>query len=156
MSAHRHLRLVQFAPEPQSETRIRTEPSTITRISPPRTRADCIESHRPCPWIECRYSLVGERGNAARGKVYHYNHGDHETPLESIAHTCALDVAADGAHTFEEVSQMLGVSKQRIQQLSDAAFAKLASALERRGFTAEDVREALASHGENIEPEGFT
>ena len=154
----RQLRVIEnleFAPQPQSETRLRAEPSQMTRIPAPQTRGDCVDGPRPCQWINCRYSLVGEKGTAERGKAYHFNTGDHDAPLDALAETCALDVADKGTHTLDEVAALLGVSRQRVQQISERAFVTFVGELRRRGIGEQDVHDALASHGENTEPEGL-
>ena len=144
---HRHLRLVKFEPtEPVSETRLRAEePSQMTRIPPPQDRGDCAGKHRPCPWIHCRYSLVGEPGTAERGRLYHFNNGDHETPLESLEHTCALDVTDEGEHTLEAVGKHLGITRERVRQIEEKAMEKVRAALAFEGYSEQDVQDMFAS-----------
>jgi hypothetical protein len=57
----------------------------------PRTRGDCVDGPRPCPWVSCRYYLAHEE------------------------QSCALDVADQGEHTPAEVAAYLGVTRQRVE-----------------------------------------
>lgn len=68
----------------------------------PTSRAECASCPRPCPWESCRYHL----GPGAE--------------------TCALDVADRGGASINEVAALLGVSKQRIDQITKRAVVKIA------------------------------
>ena len=57
----------------------------------PKTRADCVNGPRPCPWTECRYHIPGD------------------------GPTCTLDVADDGEHTPAEVAKILGLTRQGVE-----------------------------------------
>lgn len=64
----------------------------------------------PCVRTSCRYHLA------------HRSHQDHDlTPTRD----CALEVAAEGAHTLEQVAVFLGMSKERVRQIEESALAKL-------------------------------
>lgn len=66
---------------------------------PPRTRADCINGPRPCPWTTCRHHL------------------------ESADESCALDVAArepDGL-TLDAIGDILGLTRERVRQIENIA-----------------------------------
>lgn len=68
----------------------------VPMLRRPRTRADCEAGPRPCPWTTCRYNLAAEG---------------------ATAETCALDVAARGGLTLEEIGRILHVSDERIRQI---------------------------------------
>jgi hypothetical protein len=70
----------------------------------PRTRADCEAGPRPCPWTTCRYHLA---------------------PEGATAESCALDVAARGGLTLEEIGNLLGVTDERIRQIIAAGLRQL-------------------------------
>src|SRR5579859_8163214 len=55
----------------------------------PRTRSECREEARPCPWVACKHHLYLDV-NPETGSIK-LNFPDLE-PWE-IAHSCALDVA---------------------------------------------------------------
>lgn len=67
----------------------------------PRTRADCEQGPRPCPWTRCRHALPGG--------------------------ACALDFAAEygGEVSAADVAAALQVSRQRVLQLEASGLRKL-------------------------------
>jgi hypothetical protein len=75
----------------------------------PRTRGECINGPRPCPWLDCRYHLhrVGDFAKAA----------DTET--------CSLDVADRGEHTLADVAKITGLSVEWIRQIELGALEQL-------------------------------
>ncbi len=82
----------------------------------PRTRADCADGPRPCPWVSCRHHLYLEVDG--RGHV-RLAFPDKE-PWE-LRETCALDVAERGEHTLEYVGRLLNLTRERIRQLEERA-----------------------------------
>jgi len=90
----------------------------------PRTRGECVDGLRPCPYV-CRFSLLYEVTERGGLKILHPD-PDYDGP------SCALDVADAGARTLEEVAVLLNVSRERVRQLEEAGletFARLGSAL---------------------------
>jgi hypothetical protein len=73
----------------------------------PRTRGDCVDGPRPCPWLSCRYHL----GLPFEGK-------------RRSANTCSLDVADQGGLVQAELADELGLSKARVQQIEATALLK--------------------------------
>jgi hypothetical protein len=84
-------------------------------IPRPRTRAECIDGVRPCPWVGCRYSLHLEV-NPETGslKLVFPTREPWEMPP---AESCALDVADRGPHTLEQLGELLNVTRERSRQL---------------------------------------
>ena len=107
----------------------------------PRTRNDCLEEARPCPWVGCRYHLlleivpsknnrstkIGLAGPRARRAVGRRRAlpasaaqvlvevwiDDALEQLVRMRHTCALDVVAEhGAINDSSVGQLLGITRQ--------------------------------------------
>lgn len=80
----------------------------------PRTRADCVDGPRPCPWYGCKHHLgievnVGVGGGLA--SLYHRE----ILPGEA---SCALDVAERGGVTLDEVGAVMGgLSRERVRQI---------------------------------------
>jgi hypothetical protein len=84
----------------------------------PKTRADCIDRPRPCPWVSCRYHLLldqtpggtltinragtppgADRAIRPRRRSLPVEATWQDTALDALDHlpeTCALDVAARG------------------------------------------------------------
>lgn len=89
----------------------------------PRTRSECVDGPRPCPWVSCRYNLlVDVKDNGAIKE----NLGPVENiDFEALGDTCALDVADRGGDTLEAVGDMLGMTHERIRQLETRALAAL-------------------------------
>lgn len=92
----------------------------------PRVRADCIDGPRPCPWVGCRHNLalyVTELGTI------------HLNPLftDGLPESCALDVADAGGLDQVRVAELLGVSRQRAQQLEEVALGRLRKRLRNIG-----------------------
>lgn len=97
----------------------------------PRTRADCVDGPRPCPWVGCRYHLYSDVKWSGTLDVYH-----DVDPLE-LSESCALDVSARSTHTLGEVAAKLGVTRERVRQIEEMALGKL----ERAGVAAfEEMR----------------
>lgn len=84
----------------------------------PRTRGDCKDGERPCPFASCRYQMQADPVGSGRLWV----HGREFFEMEE---TCALDVADRGSHSLEQVSGMFGISRERIRQLEVRALTKL-------------------------------
>lgn len=111
----------------------------------PRTRGECENTARPCPYVTCRHHLlidVSEQGNIL------LNEGDpcrrmgsravsRAAPesfdqralrrLAELPHTCSLDVADEGPHTLEQVGEFMGVRKERAYRVEERAIARASS-----------------------------
>lgn len=82
----------------------------------PRTRGECIDGPRPCPWIHCRYHLASEVRWPRRLSL---------RVIQPGVDTCALDVADKGEHTLEEIGALLGYNRERIRQIQVEALFKI-------------------------------
>jgi hypothetical protein len=80
------------------------DPAEVQAVNQPRTRGDCLRGPRPCPHGTCRHHHVPPSGDAV----------------------CVLDIVAErGPMTLQEVSEILGVTRERVRQIEVKALLKL-------------------------------
>ncbi|MBK9031165.1 MAG: hypothetical protein IPL61_07485 [Myxococcales bacterium] len=79
----------------------------------PRTRAECKEELRPCPWVACKFHLYLDV-NPETGSIK-INFPELE-PWD-LPHTCSLDIAERGGITLEEVGEIMNLTRERIRQV---------------------------------------
>jgi len=112
-------------------------------------RGDCEDGIRPCPRIGCRYHLlfevngIGALQATARRKVRGRRKTEHKPSSRTVEDwiggavdlvctssqpTCALDVAAAGEHTMEEVGILMGMTREMVRVHEQAAMAKIVEA----------------------------
>lgn len=87
----------------------------------PRTRAECADAPRPCPFVSCKHHLfidVSPRTGAIK-----LNFPDLE--VWEMGESCALDVADRGGATLEDVGAIMNLTRERIRQVEVKALAKL-------------------------------
>jgi hypothetical protein len=87
----------------------------------PRTRSECAEGPRPCPFVSCKHHLyidVSPRTGAIK-----LNFPDLE--VWDMNESCALDVADRGGTTLEDVGAIMNLTRERIRQVEVKALAKL-------------------------------
>lgn len=92
--------------------------------SRPRTRGECVDGPRPCPWVSCRHHLyldVTEPYEGPGGGVRSTVVTSHLGELEDLPETCSLDVADRGVNTLEQISQLFGVVRERVRQIEAKA-----------------------------------
>jgi hypothetical protein len=92
-----------------------------TRALRPKTRADCANVPRPCPFVSCSHHLyldVSPRTGAIK-----LNFPDLE-PHE-LTHSCSLDIADQGGSTLEEAGEVINLTRERIRQCEVVALAKV-------------------------------
>jgi len=92
----------------------------------PRTRGDCAQVPRPCPYVACKYSLyldVSSTGSI----ILNFPHLEPgQMPAEQ---SCALDLAERGPMTLEYIAVVTNLTRERIRQVE-------LKALTRRGRSA--------------------
>ena len=79
----------------------------------PKTRADCVDGPRPCPWVSCRHSTYLEV-NPGTGSIK-FAFPD-LMPWE-MGESCALDIADRGDHTLEQVGIIGNLTRERVRQI---------------------------------------
>ncbi|HUQ05027.1 MAG TPA: sigma factor-like helix-turn-helix DNA-binding protein [Kofleriaceae bacterium] len=87
----------------------------------PKTRAECREEARPCPWVACKFHLYLDV-NPETGSIK-INFPDLEP--EDMKDTCSLDVAERGGITLEEVGEIMNLTRERIRQVEVRGLLKL-------------------------------
>lgn len=63
--------------------------------------------------------------------------------LDAMPKTCALDVAAEGATTLDDIGGLLGVSRERVRQIEEAGLVKLRKRIGADGLG--ELLDAIAS-----------
>ncbi len=87
----------------------------------PRTRAECVDGPRPCPYVSCQHHLFLDV--SARTGAIKLNFPDLE--VWDMNETCALDVADRGGTTLEDVGAIMNLTRERIRQVEVKALARL-------------------------------
>lgn len=87
----------------------------------PRTRAECVDGPRPCPFVGCKFALYLDV-NERTGSIT-LNFPDLEP--DELSESCALDVADRGGETLEDVGAIMNLTRERIRQLEVRALARL-------------------------------
>ncbi len=87
----------------------------------PRTRSECAEGARPCPYVSCKHHLFLDV--SARTGAIKLNFPDLE--VWDMKETCALDVADRGGTTLEDVGAIMNLTRERIRQVEVKGLAKL-------------------------------
>lgn len=83
------------------------------RAERPRTRGECQDGLRPCPWVSCRHHLaldVDARTGAIKRRFP-------DLEVDEMRESCSLDVADRDGITLEEVGAVLNLTRERIRQL---------------------------------------
>lgn len=99
----------------------------------PRTRRDCVDGPRPCPFVACRHHLYLDVSPSTGTIKLNFP----QLELWELAETCALDVADAGPQPLDRVSGLLNVTRERIRQIEALALVKLGSLRDTR-----DLRDA--------------
>jgi len=90
-------------------------------VKRPKTRGDCVDAPRPCPFLSCRHHIAYEV--SAVGSITHRFPG---LELEDLPETCSLDVADDGVDkTLEEIGLVMNLTRERVRQIEEEAIETL-------------------------------
>src|SRR5262249_2450512 len=93
----------------------------VEDVAKPKTRAECLDGDRPCPFVSCKHHLYLDV--SARTGAIKLNFPDLE--VWEMTETCALDVADRGGTTREEVGAIMNLTRERIRQVEVKGLAKL-------------------------------
>lgn len=86
----------------------------------PKTRGECADGARPCPWARCRFHLVLDVAKNGSLKL-NFPEIAEEGNFDALEDTCALDVADRGPLTLDEVAFKTNVVRERVRQIEDRA-----------------------------------
>ena len=93
----------------------------VEGVERPRSREECVNGIRPCPFVSCKQHLfldVSSRTGAIK-----LNFPDLE--VWEMKESCSLDVSDRGGATLEEVGAIMNLTRERIRQVEVKALAKL-------------------------------
>lgn len=90
-------------------------------IARPKSREDCINGIRPCPFISCRYNLYLNIQPGRAPKPHYPNREPSEIPHDS----CVLDVADQDSVPLERIGIALNLSRERVRQIESRALKKV-------------------------------
>ncbi len=91
--------------------------------SRPKTRGDCENGERPCPWISCSanaYLDVKEHG-----KSITYNFPNIEPEDMKPNRSCTLDIADWGGASLTDIAAMMNLTRERVRQIQEIAIRKV-------------------------------
>ena len=78
-------------------------------------------SERPCTYARCRYNLIGELVRTSGGFRWVRRFAD----VDTMEHTCALDVADEGPSRPSRVARLMGVTQTMVDVLEKRALSKI-------------------------------
>jgi hypothetical protein len=79
----------------------------------PRTRGECVNGVRPCPWAGCKHHLLIDV-DPETGSLK-LNFPDRE--IDELIDTCVLDVADRGTITLEQTGELMNITRERTRQI---------------------------------------
>lgn len=89
--------------------------------SRPRTREECKDGPRPCPWVSCSHHLYLDVNPETGSLKLNFP----RLEVWEMAETCSLDVADRGGITLEEVGAILNLTRERIRQVETRGLDKM-------------------------------
>jgi len=90
-------------------------------IDRPKTRGECRDADRPCPWVSCRHHLYLEITHTGRISL-----NFPKLEPDELVETCSLDVAERSSPlTLGAVGNLLNITRERARQLETRALIHL-------------------------------
>jgi DNA-directed RNA polymerase specialized sigma24 family protein len=90
-------------------------------VERPRTRGDCQDMPRPCPFVSCSHHLYLDVNPDSGAIKLNFPHLE----VDQMAASCSLDVADRGGITLEEVGAILNLTRERIRQVEVRGLEKI-------------------------------
>lgn len=97
-------------------------------VSRPRTRGECVDGPRPCPWASCRHHTLLDVTKAGRITMHRLDVEDLklvDDDGDTIDASCSLDLAERGPRTLLQVGSLFGFGRERSRQIEAAALVSL-------------------------------
>lgn len=112
----------------------------------PRTRHDCDDVPRPCPFVGCRHNLYLDY-NKDTGNI-RLNFPDREPDQMPPDGSCSLDVADQGGVTLNAAGEFINLTRERIRQVENTALSRLRAppAVGRKGSALAENMAALRAY----------
>lgn len=107
------------------------------KVVRPKTRGECKDGIRPCPYVGCRYNLYLEVSEA--GSITLNYDGEVWEQTES----CALDVADRGDHMLEELAAIMNRTREAIRLVEAKALVRFARRAVRTPLAMERTDESI-------------
>lgn len=101
----------------------------------PKTRADCANVPRPCPWVTCRYNLYLE---VTRRGIVQFTRPNKEPWEMDPKQSCVLDVAERGPLVLDNIGEILNLTRERVRQVELDALSKMKKAPALREYVSVD------------------
>lgn len=79
----------------------------------PRTRGECRDAVRPCPWVSCEHHLYLDVDPFTGSLKLNFPTLE---PWE-LTETCSVDVGDSGPQTLEVVGELMNVTRERCRQI---------------------------------------
>ncbi len=108
------------------EMRVGAELYNDPHVERPKTRGECRDGIRPCPFVSCRYHLFLDVTENGKGLKLNFPHLD----VTEMRESCALDVSERGGLNWQGVAEMLNVSHERVRQIQLRLMPVVGAALE--------------------------
>jgi hypothetical protein len=94
----------------------------VESVKRPKTRGDCVNGIRPCPFVSCKHHLYLDVSSKTGGIKVNFP----DLQPDELEHSCSLDIADRGGETLEEVGAIMNIVRERVRQLETKAIAKIA------------------------------
>jgi len=82
-------------------------------VDRPKTRGECENGERPCPFVSCKWHLYLDVNPLTGALKLNFP----TLEVDELAATCALDVADRGGAILDHVGDLLNVTRERIRQV---------------------------------------
>jgi hypothetical protein len=88
-------------------------------IEAPKTRADCIDGPRPCPWIRCEWHALWVLRSDRLLPLKQYTDEQIIDLISMMKHSCVMDICDMGEATLEITGEVLHTTRERVRQIEE-------------------------------------